>query len=221
MKLEVCIDSLETALIAEKAGADRIELCGDLSVGGITPNLKLISEISENIQIPIMMMVRPRRGNFNYSDEEFNSMKDSIKLAKKHKFQGVVIGLLDHIGNIDKVRTKQLLELSRPLEVTFHRAFDQCNNPIESLSYLIDIGIDRLLTSGQENVAIEGVKLISKLVSIAQKNIIVMPGSGISSDNINKLMLSTNAKEFHGSFKGDDGKTNANIIKTVRQYLNI
>ena len=199
MILEVCANSYESAINAEKGGAHRIELCENLSVGGLTPNFDLAKKVISELNIPVFILIRPRKGDFNYSHEEFEQIKKDIILFKKIGCKGIVSGILTKDKKLDIIKTKELIKLSRPLEFTFHRAFDEVINPINVLHQLIKLRADRILTSGQKKTAIDGIELIKKLINISNNTIKIMPGSGINSTNIleiNKL----NINEIHGSF---------------------
>ena len=166
-RFEIAVDSLESALIAQDCGADRIELCADLGIGGITPSHGMIQLATERLQIPIHVIIRPRRGDFLYSDAEFEAMRRDIEMAKSAGVQGVVVGILQSDGGIDTRRTRELIAVARPLSITFHRAFDMCRDPREALAELIDMGVDTLLTSGQAATAEAGIPLIAELVARA------------------------------------------------------
>ena len=199
MILEVCANSYESAINAEKGGAHRIELCENLSVGGLTPNFDLAKKVISELNIPVFILIRPRKGDFNYSHEEFEQIKKDIILSKKIGCKGIVSGILTKDKKLDINKTKELIKLSKPLEFTFHRAFDDILNPIDGLHQLIKLRADRILTSGQKKTAIDGIELIKKLINISNNTIKIMPGSGINSTNIleiNKL----NINEIHGSF---------------------
>lgn len=173
---EACVDSVESALSAQEGGADRIELCADILEGGITPSAATIALASKFINIPIMVMIRPRGGDFCYSDLEFEEMKLDIEFAKQFNVAGVVLGILNENGTVDKKRTKILIDLVRPMQVTFHRAFDMARDPFEALDDLIELGIDRVLTSGQELTVVEGMETLKKLIDKAGDKIIILPG---------------------------------------------
>ena len=196
-KLEVCVDSLESAIAAQNGGADRIELCDNLYEGGTTPSAGMIEIARKYLDIKIQVIIRPRGGDFLYSDLEFEVMKRDIEIAKELKADGIVIGILNPDASIDIKRTKELVELSRPLSVTFHRAFDMTPDPFKALEDVIKTGADRLLTSGQLNEAPQGVKLIGDLVQLAGDKIIIMPGAGINKDNIKDMINITRAREYH------------------------
>lgn len=184
MKLEICANSLESALNAQAAGADRIELCSELSLGGITPSLGLLKTIKEHISIPVHVLIRPRSGDFHYNEFEFQQMKRDVEYCKQLGFQGIVSGVLLEDESIDIERTAALIELSKPLSFTFHRAFDCLPNPKDGLESLIKIGVDRILSSGQKATAIEGIHLLKELQRIAAEKLIIVPGSGISIENL-------------------------------------
>ena len=213
MIVEVCANSYESAINAEVGGANRIELCKDLHLDGLTPDDETVISTLNKLKIPVFILVRPRSGNFVYTNEEFELMKSDIIKFKKLGCSGIVSGVLKKDNTIDLERTKELVELTRPLEFTFHRAFDKIIDPIKGLEELIEIGADRILTSGQEDSAIKGIKLIEELIEIAANRIAIMPGSGVKSDNINNFKA-IGANEIHGSFS-KNGKTQINILENV------
>jgi len=182
MLVEVCANSLESALNAERAGADRIELCSELAVGGITPSYGLLKAVSEKISIPIRVLIRPRSGDFVYSKEEFEIIKNDIKVCAELEFEGIVVGMLRPNFNVDENRFMQLTELNHGLKTTFHRAFDLVSDPLRSLEWIQSIGIDTILTSGQQKTAVQGIDLLSDLHDMAS-NTCIMPGSGIHTSN--------------------------------------
>jgi copper homeostasis protein len=196
---EACIGSAESAIAAQEGGADRVELCANLLEGGTTPSAGSIQLARERIDIGLQVMIRPRGGDFCYTDVEFEIMKLDIEVAKKLGADGVVIGLLNPDGSIDKVRTAELVELAQPMNVTCHRAFDMSRDPYEALEDLIDLGLNRILTSGQEITAFEGLDLIADLVQTAGDRIIIMPGGGIHERNIQKIVEQSGAKEVHAA----------------------
>ncbi|MFZ9171482.1 MAG: copper homeostasis protein CutC [Sediminibacterium sp.] len=197
--LEVAVFNIESAIQAEAAGANRLELCENPNEGGTTPSYGTLSVVSSIISIPVFPIIRPRGGDFLYSRSEFDVMKNDIRLCKELGFGGVVIGLLLPDGSIDKERTKELVQLAAPLEVTFHRAFDRCNDPIKGLHDIIETGCKRILTSGQVPSAPDALDLLQTLVKEAGDNIIIMPGSGVRGNNIATIKSVTKAKEFHSS----------------------
>lgn len=209
---EICVDSLQSALSAEKGGASRIELCDNLMGGGTTPSIGMIELARKYLTIDINVMIRPRSGDFCYSTFEIEVMRRDIEIAKKCGVNGIVIGVLKPSGKIDIKIMKELIQLSRPLTVTFHRAFDMTKDPFESLDILIDLGVERILTSGQESKAIDGINLIKELVKIAENKIIIMPGSGINDENIRDIIESTGVKEVHLSAKKN--------VESIMEYRN-
>lgn len=184
MKIEICANSYESAINAEKAGADRIELCSELTVGGITPSYGLIEKVVQKLEIPVFVLIRPRSGNFTYTLDEFDIIQRDIEQCKKLGCHGIVSGVLHRDNTLDIERTKALVDSARPLQFTFHRAFDWVQKPEETLKQLMSIGVDTVLTSGQENSAIKGIELLKKLVKIANSKIGIMPGGGINIKNV-------------------------------------
>ncbi len=196
-KLEICIDDIQSALNAQNAGATRVELCNNLSEGGTTPAFGTIVSVRNHIDIGVNVLIRPRAGDFLYTDAEFDIMRKDIESCKQCGADGVVIGILRPDGTIDLERTGELVRLARPMSVTFHRAFDMSFKPLQALEDIIASGADRLLTSGQKKNAEEGTAILRDLVHQAGKRIIIMPGSGINEVNIANIALSTGANEFH------------------------
>jgi Uncharacterized protein involved in copper resistance len=196
-KLEICVDTVGSAIEAQNAGADRVELCNNLSEGGTTPGIGTISSARNNLTIGLHVMIRPRGGDFLYSDLEYDIMRREIDKCGECGVDGIVLGILESKGTIDIERTAKLIEFARPMSVTFHRAFDMCSDPFKSLDDVIATGAERLLTSGLKNKADEGTELISQLVRQAGKKIIIMPGSGINESNIRLIAKNTGAAEFH------------------------
>lgn len=194
---EICIDSVEGAIAAQEGGGNRVELCANLLEGGTTPTAGTIELARKKIDIDLNVMIRPRGGDFCYSPVEFEVMKLDIQTAKQLGANGVVIGLLNEDGSIDLERTRTLADLARPLTVTVHRAFDMTRDPFRALEDLISLGIDRVLTSGQEITVLEGLDLITELVKQAGDRIIVMPGGGITDRNIGKIVKQCQPKEIH------------------------
>ena len=199
MIIEVCAESYEYALKAEKAGADRIELCKDLHLDGLTPDYESAKKTIKQLNIPVFILIRPRKGDFIYSDEEFELMKQDILKFKEIGCKGIVSGVLNDDNSIDIERTQELVELSKPLEFTFHRAFDIVLNPLNEIDNLIEIGVNRVLTSGQKDSAIKGLKLLEDLQKKVNNDMLIMPGGGINVLNIDSFK---NFSEIHGSFKG-------------------
>lgn len=196
-KLEVCCYSADCATIAERAGADRIELCASKSEGGITPSLGVLEWVACRIAVPVHPIVRPRGGDFCYSASEFDIMKSDIARIRDLGFSGIVIGMLTEDGAIDRERMKQVFSLTQGMSVTFHRAFDMCVNPFLALEQLTDMGADRILTSGQQQTAEVGLPLIRRLIQLSQRPII-MPGGGVRLTNIHKF-IDAGACEVHTS----------------------
>jgi len=197
--LEICAFNLSSALIAQQTGADRIELCASPEEGGTTPSPGLIRTARELLRIQLYPIIRPRGGDFLYSDEEYLTMLRDVDYCKQAGCNGVVIGLLKKDGSIDKERCARLVEAAYPMGVTFHRAFDWAINPYEALEDIISIGCERILTSGQRPTAMEGADLIDQLVRAADGRIVIMPGSGVRASNIAALAEATGASEFHTS----------------------
>ena len=215
--LEACVDSIEGALAAEAGGADRIELCAALSEGGLTPSAGTIAVARQRVAIAAHVMIRPRGGDFLYTDAEFASMQRDVEMAKRLGAVGVVLGLLLPDGSIDLARTRQLTEQARPMSVTFHRAFDMTADPKKALTDLIALGVDRVLTSGQAPTAVEGIDLLAKLVKQAGDKIAVMPGGGIDETSLTKILEETGAGEVHvtGTREVDSGMT----FRNPRLYM--
>ena len=197
--LEIACFNPEDAITAQKAGADRIELCEDYSVGGITPNENAITYVRKNLQIDLFVMIRPRAGNFIYTDQEFEEMKEQIPLCKKLKCDGVVFGILDEKNKVNKRRCSELVELAKPMQCTFHRAFDETENLEQSLEDIIACGFTRVLTSGGKGSAVDNLNTLKKLIAIAGNKITIMPGGGVRSSNISEILDETNAKEIHSA----------------------
>jgi len=197
MLIEVCATSLQSALNAQKGGAKRVELCDNLYEGGTTPGPGTLHLARKKLHIKLHVLIRPRGGDFLYSDLEFEIIKQDIEFCKEIGCDGVVIGFLNADGTIDIEKTVEAIKLARPMSVTFHRAFDMTRDPLESLDQLMLLGADRLLTSGQKNKAPDGKELIGELVKKAGEKIIIMPGSGINEENILMMHEFTGAKEFH------------------------
>jgi copper homeostasis protein len=196
MLIEVCLDSVEAAIAAQQGGADRVELCDNLLEGGTTPSAGMIALAREQITIKLHVIIRPRGGDFCYSPLEFEVMRRDIALARQLGADGVVIGILTPAGQIDIAGTRELVDLARPLSVTFHRAFDMAHDPLQALDDLIGLGVDRVLTSGQQPSALEGLDLIAELVRRATGRIIVLPGGGVER-NPAKVVAATGCREIH------------------------
>lgn len=195
--VEAVIDSVEAAITAQEGGADRVELCANLLEGGTTPSAGTVQLARGKIDIDMNVMIRPRGGDFCYSDVEFQVMKLNVEITKKLGANGVVFGILNQDGSVDKERTGMLVELARPMSVTFHRAFDMSRDPYEAMEDLIELGVDRILTSGQEPSVLEGLDLITDLIQKAADRIIIMPGAGVTERNIKRIVQQSGAKEIH------------------------
>lgn len=196
---EACVETFEQAMLAEKKGANRIELCSELSVGGLTPAAKLMKKTCSVLKIPVMVMIRPRAGNFHYSEEEISQMKQEIDLAKKAGAAGVVFGLLTSKNQIDIENTRILADYATPLPVTFHKAIDELENPADGVPVLKNIrGITRILTSGGKATADEGAEVIRKMREAAGENLTIVAAGKITDKNVNQIRQLTQVSEFHG-----------------------
>ena len=194
--IEMCVDSVESALSAQAGGAQRIELCADLLEGGTTPSHGTLVSTRKVLSIGMNVIIRPRGGDFLYSEAEYAVIKQDLLHARECGADGVVIGLLNADGTVDKERTAELVALAHPMTITFHRAFDLTRDPFKALEDLIDLGIDRVLTSGQESSALEGLETLTRLVGQAKDRIIIMPGGGVNARNIQRI-LTCGAHEVH------------------------
>ena len=197
--LEIAVFSVASALDAIQAGAHRIELCENPNEGGTTPSYGSLVAMSKQQTVPIFPIIRPRGGDFLYTNIEFQIMKQDVLIAKELGFKGVVIGLLNVDGSIDKIRTAELVSLAQPMQVTFHRAFDRCVDPMQGLEDIIATGCHRILTSGQVPNVANALPLIKQLVDQANGRIIIMPGSGVRANNINEIIQQTGVVEIHSS----------------------
>ena len=199
--LEVCVDSVESAIAAQRGGARRVELCANLIEGGTTPSGGLISAVRDSITIDVNVMIRPRAGDFCYSEPEIDIMRRDILLAKERGANGVVLGLLNSNGNVNKVHTREFVELAAPLKVTFHRAFDMSQDLFRSLADLEGTGVHCILTSGGEQTALEGIGTLKRLVEAANGELAIMAGSGIKERNVAKIVKETGVRQIHASLK--------------------
>ncbi len=202
--IEIATSDFATTQSAVEGGADRIELCANLAEGGTTPSYGTIKHCREAFAVSLYPIIRPRGGDFLYTKNEFEIMMQDVKLCKQLGCDGIVIGLLNMDGTIDIVRTAQLIEAAYPLGVTFHRAFDRCKEPFVALEELIEIGCERILTSGQQPTVNDGMELIAMLNKAADDRIIIMPGSGVRKENIKILAEKTGCTEFHSSLRGKE-----------------
>jgi copper homeostasis protein len=197
MIYEICVDSVAGVRAAKAAGAQRVELCADLLEGGVTPSLGTIRQARKVSGIDLNVMIRPRGGDFLFDDDEFATMRADIETAKAEGADGAVIGLLTAAGEIDAERTRALIALARPLSVTFHRAFDVAADPFQAIETLIELGADRVLTSGQEATVLEGLPLIVELMKRAVDRIVIMPGGGITARNVERIVAAARPHEIH------------------------
>jgi copper homeostasis protein len=195
--LEICLESVDSVIASDRGGAQRVELCANLLEGGTTPSAGTIRAARENAKIAINVMIRPRGGDFLYTDAEFLSMQHDIQIAKDLRVDGIVLGLLRADGAVDVERTRQLVELAGPLPVTFHRAIDVSRDLLEALEDIIATGVKRVLTSGGQPSVVEGAAMVSKMMEQAKDRIIVMPGCGITPDNVLSILETTGAREVH------------------------
>lgn len=222
--LEIATSDYNTTAQAVQGGADRIELCCNLTEGGTTPSYGMIQTCRTDFAIPLYPIIRPRGGDFLYSDEEFAIMKKDVAFCKQTECNGVVIGILKKNGAIDKQRCAQLVQIAYPLKVTFHRAFDRCVDPFQALEDIIEIGCERILTSGLRPQALDGIQLLKELNTVANNRIIIMPGSGVRKENIKQLALETGCSEFHASLRGTTpsmmGYKNPFFEQQVESYFN-
>jgi copper homeostasis protein len=212
--LEISVESIDAAMAAERGGAQRIEFCSNAREGGTTPDDELMRAVRERVGLPILSMVRPRGGNFVYSDAEFEGMRRDIEAAKTFRMDGVVLGLLNADGRIDVERSAELVEQARPLPVTYHRAFDECTDLYRSLEDVIKTGATRLLTSGGKRTAPEALGGLGELIRLAGERLIVMPGSGLHAGNIRDAVKRTGAREYHAGLSS----VVANAAENIRPF---
>ena len=196
-KLEICANSVLSSIEAQKGGAYRVELCAAIPEGGTTPSYGEIALAKELLQIQLHVIIRPRGGDFRYSELEHKIMLKDIEMCRELGVDGIVIGCLTPQGDVDMQRNRELINAADNMNVTFHRAFDMCRDPLESLENIISLGCSRILTSGQQSKAEQGISLLKKLVEQAGERIIIMPGSGINEGNIARIAAETGASEFH------------------------
>jgi copper homeostasis protein len=199
IEMEVCANSVSSAIEAQRGGAKRVELCAGLTEGGTTPSYAEIALAKRMLDIEVFPIIRPRGGDFLYTDLEFELMKEDIRICRSLNCEGIVTGILTKEGKVDKVRCAELVELAKPMKVAFHRAFDMVENMEEALEDIISLGIVRILTSGGKASAAEGAEILARLVDLAGDRISIMPGAGVSTANIAALIGLSGAKEFHAS----------------------
>ena len=218
-KLEIIGFNIESCIIAQAAGAHRIELCDNPGEGGTTPSYGFIKKAREVLQIELYCMIRPRGGDFFYTDEEFEIMKTDVQTCKQLGCDGVVIGMLNHDGTVDKDRCKKLVELAYPMGVTYQRAFDRVKDPFVALEDIIETGCERILTSGLVPSCFDGAPLIAQLIQQADDRIIIMPGSGLRASNVIDVAKITGAGEFHTSARINIDSTMHYTSKAMKENL--
>lgn len=220
ISLEICANSLQSAIEGQKGGADRVELCNNLLEGGTTPSMAQIELTRKFLEIDLNVIIRPRGGNFLYNDLEFEIMKQDIHYCGKAGCDGIVFGILTKQGNVDKIRCQELVNIAQEynMSTTFHRAFDRCTDLIISLEEIITLGCTRILTSGGKETAFQGKDSIRNLIEQAGERIIIMPGGGINEENIIPLIEYTGLKEFHGSFQSKFAGNMEYIPDSFGQY---
>ena len=216
-KLEIACFNLKSALIAQENGADRVELCANMKEGGTTPDFKIAEQARKELDIDLNVMIRPRGGDFVYTDAEFEQMKSEIVALKKLNIDGFVFGILDREGNVNMDQNQELVALADPIPCTFHRAFDVVNNMYQSLENVIECGFKTILTSGQKENVVEGITILAELVKKANNRIVIMPGGGLRSTNIGLLKEKTNATFYHSSAIVELGETaNGGEVKALK-----
>ncbi|HOO75455.1 MAG TPA: copper homeostasis protein CutC [Tepiditoga sp.] len=223
MIIEICVENFHSAVIAQNAGAQRIEICSALALGGLTPDIGFVEAVADKIKIKKYVMIRPRNGNFLYNEYEFENIMKNIKIIKKYKIDGFVCGILTKEGNVDDKKMKIITEEIYPFNMTFHRAFDCTVNLYEAAESIINLGIERILTSGGKNTAEEGIENIKKINDKYGSEVKIMAGSGISAENVLEI-ASAGVKEIHFSAKK---KIPVKSLKNIRmgnseeEYFNL
>jgi copper homeostasis protein len=195
--VEICVSDVESAIVAQDGGADRVELCDNLAVGGTTPSAGTIAEVRRRLSIPVHVLIRPRAGDFVYSGPELAVMRHDIAVTREIGAAGVVLGALDRDGSIDRAQTASLIALARPLHVIFHKAFDQTRDLEEALEVLIELGVDRVLTAGGEATALEGIMMLAKLVDRSRSRIAIMAGGRLGVESLETVILRSGVREAH------------------------
>lgn len=217
--LETIAFNIQSCILAQTAGADRIELCDNPGEGGTTPSYGFTKAARQVLKIDLFPIIRPRGGDFLYNDAEFEIMKTDVQVCKNLGCDGVVFGLLNNDATIDKIRCKILVQLAYPMSATFHRAFDRVTDPSQALEDIIECGFERILTSGFHPTVIEGLDNLKKLIQVADDRIIIMPGSGVRSSNIGELARVTNAVEFHSSARKLENSLMTLFNENMRENL--
>ncbi|MBO4874920.1 MAG: copper homeostasis protein CutC [Bacteroidales bacterium] len=219
MIVEICANSVQSAINAENGGADRIELCQNLNEGGTTPSYAAIKYCVENLSLKTMVLIRPRPGDFCYNDAEYEAIKQDVLICKELGVHGVVAGFLDKNLDIDIKRTAEIVKLARPMEVTFHRAFDRCRDWHIALEQIIECGCDRILTSGQRKTAPEGIGNLREIQKLAAGRIKILAGSGVNSQNVAELIRATGVGEVHSSCKHTIENMQKTNIEDSSRYI--
>ena len=219
MIVEICANSVQSAINAEKGGADRIELCQNLNEGGTTPSYAAIKYCVENLSLKTMVLIRPRPGDFCYNDVEYEAIKEDVLMCRELGAHGVVIGFLDRNLDVDTKRTAEIVKLARPMEVTFHRAFDRCRDWHVALEQIIECGCDRILTSGQRKTAPEGYENLREIQNLAGNRIKILAGSGVNSQNVAYLIRATGVGEVHSSCKHTIENRQKTNIEDSSRYI--
>lgn len=220
-QLEIACFNLDSAVIAQENGADRVELCAEMEVGGTTPDFEITKQVRELLTIDLNVMIRPRGGNFVYSEAEFQQMKNEILKFKEIGVNGFVFGILNGNNSINKAQNTELVKLAKPFPCTFHRAFDEVSDAFQSLEDVIACGFQTILTSGQKPNVLEGVNRLTELVAEANNRIVIMPGGGLRSTNIEFLQEKTGATFYHSSAITDGSETaNPKEVKQLKSKLN-
>ena len=218
--LELACFNLESCLLAQQSGADRIEFCADYSVGGVTPNYHDILKAREIVQIPMHVIIRPRGGDFNYSQNEIDVMKKDIEFCKANNINGVVFGVLTNDKKINRTINKELVDLAENMSTTFHRAIDECTDIKEAMSDLISLGFKRVLTSGGKSNALAGIEVLKDFQNTFGEKIIIIPGGGIRHSNLQKLLNETNCKEYHSAaILNNSELINTEEVKQLKSLL--
>ncbi|MBT8274549.1 MAG: copper homeostasis protein CutC [Bacteroidia bacterium] len=229
MIVEICASNFESAKAAEDGGADRIELCEYLEIGGLTPSPKLIEKVLTKLSIPVHVLVRPRKGDFSYSEADWISVLESVEMCHELGCAGIVSGALSSDKSIDKERTGTLVEICKEMDFTFHRAFDQCRDPLAAFETLLFLGVDRLLSSGQELNAVDGIPLLKRLHVLSDNRMEIMPGSGIEPANVmhfkesgfHSVHLSAIKKTKPATSFFDTGVSGISDLQTIKEVVQI